>query len=86
MSLASRIAAALFGGYAVAYFAAAALAVILPLVRSEAAVTAMLLGLLVYAAAVMWVFSARSAAHAWLVLLIIAAVCAAVAYLPGMLS
>ncbi len=84
LPLMSRIAGALFGGYALSYFAAAAMAVWLPIARSEAAVIAMLSGLLVYAAAIMWVFSARSASRAWLVLFAITVPCAVAAYLPGL--
>lgn len=86
ISLTSRIAAALFGGYALTYFSAAVLAKLLPVARSEAVVIALLSGLIIYAAAIMWVFSASSARRAWLGLMFIAAVSAAIAYLPGMLS
>ena len=85
-AIASRMAAALFGGYALAYFAAAALAVILPAPRSEAAVIAMLTGLLIYTAAVMWVFSARSASRAWLGLVVSTSICVVVVYVPGMFT
>lgn len=84
--LISRIAAALFGGYAFSYFAAAALAIVLPVARSEAAVIAMLSGLSIYAVVIMWVFSARSATRAWSGLLISTLFCAAIVYLPGMLA
>lgn len=80
LAVISRISAALFGGYALSYFAAGALAVVLPAARSEAAVIAMLIGLLIYAAAIMWVFSARSALRAWLVLGVITLVCVAITH------
>lgn len=83
VSVISRVLAAAVGGYAFAYFAAAALAVLLPVVRSEAAVIAMLTGLLFYAGAIMWVFNARSATHAWLGLAGITLVCVVLTYLPG---
>lgn len=86
MSLFSRIAAALFGGYALTYYAAAALAVLLPVPRSEAVVIAVLTGLLIYASAIMWTFSARTAARAWLVLLLLVLPCAVVTWLPGILT
>lgn len=86
VGLISRIAAALFGGYALAYCASAALAVLLPVPRSEAVVIAVLTGLLIYASAIMWVFSARTAARAWLVLLLLILPCAVVIWLPGILT
>ncbi|RMX08248.1 DUF3649 domain-containing protein [Corticibacter populi] len=71
--LVSRIAAALFGGYALAaQFSIAALA--LPLAPSEAAFTGMLGSFLVYAIAVIWVFAVRSAWRAWAGLLVAAVV------------
>ncbi len=86
LSIVSRVAAAMIGGYAVSYYAAAAMSVLLPMVRSEAVVTSILLGIVIFAAAIMWVFSASSAKQAWLVLLVLTVILAAVAYLPGLLS
>jgi hypothetical protein len=62
--LLSRIVAALFGGYALAALASVA-AVALPVSRSEAVLTGMLLSFAVYAGAVIWVFAVRSAWRAW---------------------
>lgn len=71
-AIASRVIAAVIGGYALAaLFSVAALA--LPVSRSEAVLTGMLYSFLVYAAAVIWVFAARTAAHAWAGLLVVAA-------------
>lgn len=86
ITLASRVAAALIGGYALAYFGAGALARLLPLANSEAVVVASLLGLLLYALAIMGVFAARSAGRAWGVLVMLVLPCAAIMYLPGMPS
>lgn len=62
--LASRIVAALLGGYALAaLFSVALLA--LPWARPEAAITGMVGSFLVYAGAVVWVFAVRSATRAW---------------------
>ncbi len=62
--LASRIVAALFGGYALAALASVA-AVALPVSPSEAVLTGMLASFAVYAGAVVWVFAVRSAWRAW---------------------
>ena len=62
--LASRIVAALFGGYALAALTSVA-AVALPISRSEAVLTGMLASFAVYAVAVVWVFAVRSAWRAW---------------------
>ncbi|WP_235578209.1 DUF3649 domain-containing protein [Pseudorhodoferax sp. Leaf267] len=68
----SRIVAALFGGYALAALTSVA-TLALPLSRSEAVLTGMLLSFLVYAGAVVWVFAVRSARRAWAGLLVAAA-------------
>jgi hypothetical protein len=65
LGVASRAAAALFGGYAVAALASAALALWLPGPRSEAAMAGTLASFAVYAAAAMGCFAVRSAARAW---------------------
>lgn len=62
--LVSRIVAALFGGYALAALTSVA-AVALPMNRTEAVFTGMLLSFVVYALAVIWVFAVRSAWRAW---------------------
>jgi len=62
--LASRIVAALFGGYALAALTSVA-ALALPGSVAQTVLTGMMLGFLVYAGAVIWVFWARSAARAW---------------------
>lgn len=62
----SRSLAAILGGYALAASATALLAVVLPLPRADAVVTATLLSFLLYALAVLRVFTVRSAARAWL--------------------
>ena len=66
LGIVSRTLAALVGGYGLASLAAAACAVTLPMARSDAVLTGMMLGLVVQAAAAIWVFSAESAARAWL--------------------
>lgn len=64
-AVASRVAAAMFGGYALASATAACLAVWLPMARVDAVVTAMLLAFVVYAIGVTWVFATRTAWRAW---------------------
>ena len=68
----SRIAAAMFGGYALAALSSVA-ALALPVSKPQAVLTGMLASFLVYAGAVIWVFAVRSARRAWLGLLVAAA-------------
>ncbi|MDP9899777.1 DUF3649 domain-containing protein [Variovorax ginsengisoli] len=69
LGVASRVVAAIAGGYGVAALSAAVLALCLPaafgMARSEAALTGTLLSFLIFALAVIWVFAARTAARAW---------------------
>lgn len=69
--LASRIIAALFGGYALAALTSVA-ALSLPVNTTDAAFTGLQLSFLVYAGAVIWVFAVRSHQRAWAGLLIAA--------------
>jgi hypothetical protein len=64
-ALLSRIVAALFGGYALAALTSVA-ALALPMGTVEAVLAGMQASFVVYAAAVIWVFAARSARRAWL--------------------
>lgn len=70
LAIISRVIAAVAGGYALATVLAIALAGIVPLPRVDAVATGILTGFAVYAAAVLWVFAARSATRAWLGLLV----------------
>lgn len=65
LGVASRALAAIAGGYAVAGLASALMALFLPLSRSEATLTGMLLSFAVYTGAVLWVFAAPTAWRAW---------------------
>lgn len=65
LGVASRAVAAILGGYALAAAATAMMALTLPLSRADAVLTATLLSFTVYVCAVIWVFAARSALHAW---------------------
>ena len=66
----SRVLAAVVGGYAAANAVAVGLAQIMPMSRGDAVMTGILLTYLVYGAAVVWVFAARSARQAWLGILL----------------
>ena len=71
LPLISRIVAAVGGGYALAALTSVA-AVALPLAKTEAVLAGLLASFVVYTAAVIWVFAARSARRAWAGLLIAA--------------
>ncbi|MGE5866939.1 MAG: DUF3649 domain-containing protein [Rhizobacter sp.] len=62
--LASRIVAAVFGGYGLAALASVA-AVSLPMARTEEVLLGMLASFALYTGAVVWVFAVRSARRAW---------------------
>jgi len=66
----SRVAAAAFGGYALAYACTAWLSAVLPLGKSEAVLTASMVSFVIYTAAILWAFAATTPMRAWLVLLI----------------
>ncbi|QTD43628.1 DUF3649 domain-containing protein [Ottowia testudinis] len=57
----ARVASAVLGGYALTVLTAIALAGVLPLSRADGVLTGMLAAFPLYAAAVMWVFAAKSA-------------------------
>ncbi|MDQ8032845.1 MAG: DUF3649 domain-containing protein [Bordetella sp.] len=69
--LVSRIAAALFGGYALAALTSVA-AVALPISRTEGVFIGMLLSFVAYTLVVIWVFAVRSARRAWAGLAVVA--------------
>lgn len=77
LAVASRVAAALLGGYLLAALSSVCLAQFLPLARAEAVVLAMTLSFLVYLPAVLWCFACRTAWRAWFGLLLPSAVLAA---------
>jgi hypothetical protein len=79
--VASRIAAAAFGGYALASAATVVLALLWPAPQAQALLWATMLSFIVYTVAVIWVFTTRSAASAWAGMLIGTAVLAALAWL-----
>ncbi|WP_046115390.1 DUF3649 domain-containing protein [Aquincola tertiaricarbonis] len=63
-AMASRIVAALAGGYALAALASVAV-LALPVSVPQAVIAGMLVSFAVYAGAVVWVFAVRSATRAW---------------------
>ena len=81
----SRVIAAAVGGYALTSAAIVLLALIWPLPRAQAVGVATLLGFAIYAIAVIWVFSTRSAWRAWIGMVAPTAVFALAAWwlLPG---
>lgn len=66
----SRALAAIFGGYALAASTGAFFAVALPIARSQAVLTGMLLAIVVYACAALWAFAVSRAWKAWAGILI----------------
>ncbi len=69
--VASRIVAALFGGYALAALGSI-VPLALPVSKPQAVLAGMLASFIIYAGAVIWVFAARSAPRAWAGLLVAA--------------
>ena len=61
----SRTLAAILGGYALAAASAAFLAVALPMARSQAVLTGMLVAIALCACAALWAFATRTALRAW---------------------
>ncbi|RZL07656.1 MAG: iron transporter [Rubrivivax sp.] len=77
-SVASRVLAAIVGGYALAALLSAVLAMALPRIsdasRADAVLIATLLSFVVYTVVALWVFCARTALRAWLWLLAVGVV------------
>ena len=86
LAVAGRIVLATVGGYGVAALATGLLALILPGSRAEAVSAATLLSFAIMAAAVIWVFAARTLAVATLTLGALAALLTAVLWLAGALT
>ncbi|WP_137974206.1 DUF3649 domain-containing protein [Pseudomonas sp. F(2018)] len=85
-SVASRVLAALVGGYALAYGFAAFLSVYLPLARPDRVAFAGMLSFAVWTAAAIYVFAAGSAVRAWLWLAGLTLVMGLAAFLPSELA
>lgn len=69
-SVASRVLAAALGGYALTSSLTVLLSLVWPLPKGQAVLAASMLSFTLYAVAVIWVFSVRSATRAWLGMLI----------------
>ncbi|MDU9389845.1 DUF3649 domain-containing protein [Pseudomonas japonica] len=78
LAVASRCLAALLGGYLLASMASVCLSLWLPLSRPEAVLSGMMSAFLFYLGAFLWAFAARTAARAWLGILLPAAVLAVI--------
>jgi hypothetical protein len=82
LAVASRVLAALLGGYLLAALSSVCLGQLLVMAfnasRAEATVLSMTLSFLVYLPAVLWCFACRSALRAWLGLLVPCAILGAV--------
>ncbi len=64
--VASRVVAAVVGGYMLASAMTVLIALIWPLPQAEAVFASVMLGFVWYTLAVIWVFSVKSATRAWL--------------------
>jgi hypothetical protein len=68
--IAMRVLAAMLGGYVLANAASILLSFIVPMTRSDAVMTAMLVSFAIYTGAVLWVFAVRTLSKAWLGLIV----------------
>ncbi len=66
----SRTLAAVIGGYALAHVLPIFFAVLIPLTKSDAVLLASQASFLIYAAAAIWAFAARTAWYAWVGILV----------------
>lgn len=80
-SVASRVAAAVLGGYALASAVTVLLALLWPVPKAQGVLWATMLSFAIYTVAVIWVFCARSATRAWCGMALGTAVCAGLAWL-----
>lgn len=81
LSIASRVLAAVAGGYALAAAVAASAATVLPGPKAEAALIGIMLGFVAYTAAMIWAFAAHSATRAWTGLVLPAALLGLLAWI-----
>lgn len=66
----SRTLAAILGGYALAATCSMFFALVLPIARSQAVLTGMLVGIVLCACAALWAFATRTALRAWIGILL----------------
>lgn len=76
-SIISRVVAATVGGYLAANLGAIVISYLIPGALANAVGVGLQISFLIYACAVLWVFSARSACRAWLGLLVPGICCTA---------
>jgi hypothetical protein len=81
LSILSRLAAAVVGGYTFTIVASVSLSSVLPMPRADAVLTAILLSFAVYAGAILWAFSTRTARRAWVGLAFSSTIFACLAWL-----
>ena len=65
LAVASRVLAAVFGGYLLAALGSVCITLLLPVPRGEATVSGMMSSFVFYLLAVLWCFACRSAWRAW---------------------
>ncbi|MBW7901929.1 MAG: DUF3649 domain-containing protein [Rhodocyclaceae bacterium] len=82
-AVASRVAAAALGGYALTSAATVALALLWPIPKAQAVLAATMLSFTLYTVAVLWAFATPSATRAWGGMLAGTAALAGVAWLLG---
>ncbi|UVE17863.1 hypothetical protein NVV93_00225 [Pseudomonas sp. LS44] len=83
LALLSRVAAAIFGGYALTAASVIFLSALIPLPKSQAVLAASLASFAVYTAALVWAFVAERLGILWLSLLLPAAVLTGLGLLLG---
>lgn len=84
-SVASRVLAAVVGGYALTSAATVLLALVWPLPQAEAVLASTMLSFALYTGVLVWIFAVRRLRTVWLGLVIATAVCAVLSWLllPG---
>ena len=83
--VASRVLAAVFGGYAFTSAATVLLALVWPLPKAEAVAAATMLSFALYAVVILWIFAVKRLRTLWLGLVAATAFCAGMSWwlLPG---
>jgi len=83
--VASRVLAAVVGGYALTSVVTVLLALLWPLPKAEAVLASSMLSFALYAGVLVWIFAARRLRVVWLGLILATAVCAGLSWLllPG---
>jgi hypothetical protein len=76
-----RIAAAAFGGYALAAACSILLSFTLPAARADAVLTGLLVSFAVYAVAIIWAFAVRSVLRMWIGMSVVTALFGSLAVL-----